>query len=672
MPRPPPAKKIFAAAAMKLAAAIFFLIAGGSIVRKIIVSNERQRFEDRQAEDRKHQKEIRLRQDELEAEKIRDEKEKRQAELKIQQLRTAEAALKERERKEREAVAEFHALAGVGRALLVSFVYPETTDAAKVMRLRGERRLLLVRKAPNDIGKSEYDLLWGKGQTVLEERVVFSGDGSPSISLKEKPGASKEAAWGEIVIDITGRRFSGTYRYSAGTTGLLFKRETGLFPEIISVLMLSPASSAGLRIGDTVVAIDEKSAEGKDPSDLEDELFGLPETSFSISVFHPPKLHDIPLVQAANAKFGIIGVELSKRPDLPVIVNSVDPRGPAAAAGIHEGDNILKVNNESVFGLTIDEVVDRISGPVGNIVRLSVRHFEILSVPRGTGRRSEQSIDVAISKLEQADRVADSPPSQSPGHSETPSVKSSEVSSLSHEHAERFIRQYFAAASSGSGKSRDSFWAQRAFFYESWKTLEEVGQRFRAQERELPFRSFLVSSINLRALDARSFDALVRVKHTLGKDAATAKTDESNYFIRLEGTSTGFLITRLSESPIPGWKLAEYRARISPPDFRQSQPGGKLFSELQWNDRSEMIREVVLQDRANFEKGRTKDNEDEPCEYFKQGIAKTRDEWVNNHVAIRLEGSAERLLSGDALVAVTVYKNEQVLVKVLNRVSEPE
>ncbi|MEZ4672967.1 MAG: S41 family peptidase [Caldilineaceae bacterium] len=74
----------------------------------------------------------------------------------------------------------------------------------------------------------------------------------------------------------------------------------------------------------------------------------------------------------AGSFFGI-GAQLDMRDGLPIIVTPFDG-SPAAAAGIRAGDIILGVDGEDVTTFTLDEIVDRVRGPGGTEVILTVLH----------------------------------------------------------------------------------------------------------------------------------------------------------------------------------------------------------------------------------------------------------------------------------------------------------
>jgi carboxyl-terminal processing protease len=85
-----------------------------------------------------------------------------------------------------------------------------------------------------------------------------------------------------------------------------------------------------------------------------------------------------------SGKFTGIGAQLGIENTLPVIVAPFDG-SPAAEAGIEAGDIIMEVNDEDVTTLPLNEIVNRIRGPEGTRVVLTVLH-----------RDAGQSEDIAI------------------------------------------------------------------------------------------------------------------------------------------------------------------------------------------------------------------------------------------------------------------------------------
>ncbi len=70
-----------------------------------------------------------------------------------------------------------------------------------------------------------------------------------------------------------------------------------------------------------------------------------------------------------------IGVQLETRDDEVVVATPIED-SPAERAGIRSGDVIVAVNGESVRGVEISEIVERVKGPEGSTVRVTVLRGE--------------------------------------------------------------------------------------------------------------------------------------------------------------------------------------------------------------------------------------------------------------------------------------------------------
>lgn len=88
------------------------------------------------------------------------------------------------------------------------------------------------------------------------------------------------------------------------------------------------------------------------------------------TVYLPPK-ENSDFKQGLAGKFEGIGAELSVKENAIVVVAPIDG-SPAKKAGIGAGDIIVKVNDETVTGKPLNEVVDKIRGPKGTEVTLNV------------------------------------------------------------------------------------------------------------------------------------------------------------------------------------------------------------------------------------------------------------------------------------------------------------
>lgn len=88
------------------------------------------------------------------------------------------------------------------------------------------------------------------------------------------------------------------------------------------------------------------------------------------SSYLPPEAADAMRVQT-RGEFGGLGIEVTQEEGFVKVVSPIDGT-PAAEAGIQAGDFITHVDGESVLGLTLDEAVDKMRGPVGSEIVITV------------------------------------------------------------------------------------------------------------------------------------------------------------------------------------------------------------------------------------------------------------------------------------------------------------
>lgn len=75
--------------------------------------------------------------------------------------------------------------------------------------------------------------------------------------------------------------------------------------------------------------------------------------------------------EATRGEFGGLGIEVTQEEGFVKVVSPIDGT-PAAEAGIEAGDFITGVDGENLFGLTLDEAVELMRGPVGSEIIISV------------------------------------------------------------------------------------------------------------------------------------------------------------------------------------------------------------------------------------------------------------------------------------------------------------
>src|SRR5215204_6584884 len=73
--------------------------------------------------------------------------------------------------------------------------------------------------------------------------------------------------------------------------------------------------------------------------------------------------------------FGGIGIEITMEDGLVKVITPIDET-PAARAGILANDVITHIDGEQVQGLTLNQAVDKMRGPINSTVRLKIKRKE--------------------------------------------------------------------------------------------------------------------------------------------------------------------------------------------------------------------------------------------------------------------------------------------------------
>ena len=87
------------------------------------------------------------------------------------------------------------------------------------------------------------------------------------------------------------------------------------------------------------------------------------------SYMDPSSLRDIQV--QTRGEFGGLGIEVTMEDGLVKVVAPIDDT-PAAKAGVMANDVITKIDNEQVHGLTLNQAVEKMRGPVNSKIKLTI------------------------------------------------------------------------------------------------------------------------------------------------------------------------------------------------------------------------------------------------------------------------------------------------------------
>ena len=116
------------------------------------------------------------------------------------------------------------------------------------------------------------------------------------------------------------------------------------------------------------------------------------------SVFFPPK-DTTAFIEELKGSFEGIGAEIGERDDILTIIAPL-PDSPAERAGIQAGDKIFAINGDDTSGLKIDEAVQKIRGPKGTTVVLTIAREGLLEVKEITVTRDTIELANVKAKIE--------------------------------------------------------------------------------------------------------------------------------------------------------------------------------------------------------------------------------------------------------------------------------
>jgi len=122
---------------------------------------------------------------------------------------------------------------------------------------------------------------------------------------------------------------------------------------------------------ETIRIIQDNYVEEEDPADLiEQSIKGMLESLDPYSEFLTPEDFE-KLRSSTSGKYGGVGMEVRKQGSNVVVVSTFEGT-PAYKAGIKPGDIIVKVNDTSVTGMDLEDVVNKIKGEPGTKVKITI------------------------------------------------------------------------------------------------------------------------------------------------------------------------------------------------------------------------------------------------------------------------------------------------------------
>src|SRR6202012_270098 len=100
-----------------------------------------------------------------------------------------------------------------------------------------------------------------------------------------------------------------------------------------------------------------------------------------------------------RGEFGGLGLEVTSENGLIKVVSPIDDT-PAARAGVKAGDLITMLDGQTVQGLTLTEAVDKMRGPPGSPIKLTIKRDGVDTPIELTMNREVIHIQVVRSRLE--------------------------------------------------------------------------------------------------------------------------------------------------------------------------------------------------------------------------------------------------------------------------------
>ncbi|WP_225410746.1 S41 family peptidase [Stigmatella hybrida] len=112
---------------------------------------------------------------------------------------------------------------------------------------------------------------------------------------------------------------------------------------------------------------------------LQGAIKGMLETLDPHTLYMPPEVFKEMKIDTSG-EFGGLGIEIARKGERIIVVAPIDDT-PAARAGLRAGDEILRIDEQSIQGLDVAAVLQKMRGPAGKRVLLTLMR-EGFSAPR--------------------------------------------------------------------------------------------------------------------------------------------------------------------------------------------------------------------------------------------------------------------------------------------------
>lgn len=152
------------------------------------------------------------------------------------------------------------------------------------------------------------------------------------------------------------------------------------YTPIVSITQKNPPADQNLDMGTFYQVLDKINHDYYDKSKINSQkiLYGaiagaLQSLGDPFTSFFPPQQNTDFKTQMAG-EFSGIGAELGMNADNRISVMAPLDSSPAEKAGIKSGDLILSVDGVSTNGWTLAQAVDKIRGPKGSVIKLTILH----------------------------------------------------------------------------------------------------------------------------------------------------------------------------------------------------------------------------------------------------------------------------------------------------------